>query len=354
VSTASLGELAVRFGCTLKGDPDLRVAHVATLERADPQSLTFLANPRYRRYLLQTKAGAVVLDAKSAADCPVAALIAKNPYAVYARIASHLHPAPAVVPGRHPSAVVDPSAVIDPTAAIGPCAVIGVRAQIGARCVIGPGCVLMDDVTIGADTQLAANITLCSSVAVGERCLVHPGVTIGADGFGFAPDTGELVKVPQIGGVRIGNDVEIGANTTIDRGTIEDTVLEAGVKLDNQIQIGHNVHIGAHTVIAGCTGISGSTTIGARCMIAGQVGIAGHLSICDDVVVTGRSFVNSSIGKPGYYSGGLPFDEAVRFRKNAARFHRLDELARQVRRLAGEAPESAKAAEEAPDEHQDK
>lgn len=333
--TASLGELAVRFGCTLQGDPDVRVAHVATLERADAQAVAFLANPRYRRFLPQTRAGVVVLDAKSAAECPVAALIAKNPYAVYARIAAVLHPAPTAVAGRHPSAIVDPSAVIDATASIGPLAVVGARARIGPRSVVGPGCVLLDDVSIGADTRLVANVTLCASVVVGERCLMHPGVVIGGDGFGLAPSDGEWLKVPQIGGVRIGNDVEVGANTTIDRGAIDDTVLEDGVKLDNQIQIGHNVRIGRHTAIAGCTGISGSTSIGARCMIAGQVGVAGHLSICDDVVVTGRTFVNSSIRKPGYYSGGLTADEATRFRKNAARFHRLDELARQVRKLSG-------------------
>jgi UDP-3-O-[3-hydroxymyristoyl] glucosamine N-acyltransferase len=337
VGIASLGELAVRFGCTLQGDPDIRVTHVATLERADPQSLTFLANPRYRRYLPQTKAGAVVLDAASAAGCPVPALIAKNPYAVYARIAALLHPALPVTPGRHATAVIDPSAVIDPTVAIGPFAVIGARVRIGPRCAIGPACVLLDDVTIGADTRLVANVTLCNSVVFGERCLVHPGVVIGADGFGLAPADGEWLKVPQLGGVRIGNDVEIGASTTIDRGAIEDTVIEDGVKLDNQIQIGHNVRIGAHTAIAGCSGISGSTTIGARCMLAGMVGVAGHLTICDDVVVTGRSFVNSSIRKPGYYSGGITVDETTRFRKNAARFHRLDELARAVRRLTGEA-----------------
>ena len=346
MGAASLGELAVRFGCTLKGDPDLRVAHVATLERADPQSLTFLANPKYRRYLSQTQAGAVVLDAKSAADCPVAALIAKNPYAVYARIAAHLHPAPSVIPGRHPSAVVDPSAVIDPTAAIGPCAVIGARAKIGARCSIGPGCVLLDDVTLGADTRLIANVTLCNSVVLGERCLAHPGVVIGADGFGLAPAEGEWLKVPQVGGVRIGNDVEIGASTTIDRGAIDDTVIGDGVKLDNQIQIGHNVRIGAHTVIAGCSGVSGSTTIGSRCMLGGMVGVAGHLTICDDVVLTGKSFVSSDIRKPGYYSSGIPVDETPRFRKNAARFHQLDELARQVRRLGGKARESDQDANE--------
>jgi UDP-3-O-[3-hydroxymyristoyl] glucosamine N-acyltransferase len=350
VGTASLGELAVRFGCTLQGNPDLRVTHVATLERADPQAVTFLANPRYRRFLAQTKAGVVVLDEKSAAECPVAALITKNPYAMYARIAAVLHPAPPVIAGRHPGAIVDPSATIDPSASIGAHAVIGARVHIGARCSVGPGCVLLEDAKLGADTRLVANITLCNSVVVGERCVVHPGVVIGADGFGFAPDEGEWVKIPQVGGVRIGNDVEVGASTTIDRGAINDTVIEDGVKLDNQIQIGHNVRIGAHTAIAGCSGVSGSTTIGKRCMIGGMVGVAGQLTICDDVVVTGRSFVNSSIRKPGYYSGGITVDETSRFRKNAARFHRLDELARQVRRLAGEAPESKNGPDDSADQ----
>jgi UDP-3-O-[3-hydroxymyristoyl] glucosamine N-acyltransferase len=339
VSTASLGELAVRFGCTLQGDPDVRVAHVATLERADAQALAFLANPRYRRFLSQTRAGAVVLDPKSADECPVAALISKNPYATYARIATLLHPAPAAVPGRHATASVDPGADVDASASIGAHVVIGARARIGARCAIGPGCVIQDDVSIGADTRLVANVTLCHSIAIGERCLLHPGVVIGADGFGLAPAEGEWLKVPQVGSVVIGNDVEVGANTTIDRGAIEDTVLGDGVKLDNQIQIGHNVRIGAHTAIAGCSGISGSAVIGARCMLGGMVGVAGHLTICDDVVVTGKSFVSGSIRKPGYYSSGLAVDETPRFRKNAARFYRLDELARQVRRLTGGADE---------------
>lgn len=328
----SLGELAVRFGCILKGDPDLRVSRVAALESADVASVTFLANPRYRRYLQQTKAGVVVLDPKLADACPVNALLAKNPYATYARIAALLYPAPAAPPGRHASAVIDASAQIDPSAAIGPHAVIGARVKIGARTVIGPGCVIMDDVSIGDDTRLTANITLCRGVIVGSRCLMHPSVVIGADGFGLAPDQGEWLKVPQVGTVRIGNDVEIGASTTVDRGAIGDTVIGDGVKMDNQIQIGHNVRIGEHTAIAGCAGISGSATIGKRCMIGGMVGVAGHLSICDDVVITGKSFVSSSIRKPGYYSSGIPVDETPRFRKNAARFQRLDEFVREVRR----------------------
>lgn len=343
----TLGELAVRFGCTLKGDPDTRVSRVATLEDAGPDAITFLANPKYRRFLAQTRAGAVIVEPRLADACPGAALLGANPYAIYARIATLLHPAPAAAPGLHPSAVVDASARIDPTAAVGPRAVIEAGVVVGPRAVVGPGCVVMQGATVGADTRLVANVTLCHDVSIGERCLLHPGAVIGADGFGLAPDRGEWLKVPQIGSVRIGNDVEVGASTTIDRGAIQDTVIGDGVKLDNQIQIGHNVRIGAHTAIAGCTGISGSAVIGARCMIGGMVGIAGHLTICDDVMVTGQSFVSSSIRKPGYYSSGLPIDESARFRKNAARFYQLDDMARQVRRLRRLAGESTGTDEEA-------
>lgn len=345
----SLGELAVRFGCILKGNPDLRVSRVAALESADAASVAFLANPRYHRYLQTTQAGVVVLDAKLADACPVNALIAKNPYATYARIAALLYPPPAAQPGRHASAVIDDSAQIDASASIAPHAVIGARVKIGARAVIGPGCVIMDDVTIGTDTRLTANVTLCSRVSIGDRCLIQPSAVIGGDGFGLAPDQGEWLKVPQVGTVRIGNDVEIGASTTIDRGAIEDTVIGDGVKMDNQIQIGHNVRIGDHTAIAGCAGISGSAVIGKRCMIGGMVGIAGHLTVCDDVVLTGQSFVNSSIRKPGYYSSGIPVDETARFRKNAARFHHLDEFVREVRRERGAGADAAAGPEETDD-----
>lgn len=337
----SLGELAVRFGCILKGDPDLRVSRVAALESADASSVTFLANPRYRRYLQQTKAGVVVLDPALADACPVNALLAKNPYATYARIAALLYPPPAAPPGRHATAVIDATAQVDSNASIGPHAVIGANVKIGARTVIGPGCVVMDEATIGDDTRLTANVTLCRGVIIGDRCLLHPSVVIGADGFGLAPDQGEWLKVPQVGTVRIGNDVEIGASTTIDRGAIDDTIIGDGVKMDNQIQIGHNVRIGDHTAIAGCAGISGSAVIGKRCMIGGMVGIAGHLTVCDDVVLTGKSFVNSSIHKPGYYSSGIPVDETTRFRKNAARLRHLDEFVREVRGERGVASDQA-------------
>lgn len=344
----TLGELAVRFGLTLRGDPDVRVSHVGTLGKADSGSITFLANPRYRRFLKDTQAAAVVLDPKLADECPVPALLAKNPYAAYARIAAVLHPPTVMAPGRHSTAIVDSGASVDESASIGPHCVISAGAKIGARVVIGPGSVVLENATIGADTRLVANVTICADVTVGERCLIHPGAVLGADGFGLAPDRGEWIKVPQVGSVRIGNDVEIGANTTVDRGAIEDTVIEDGAKLDNQIQVAHNVHIGAHTVIAGCTGISGSTTIGKRVMIGGQVGIAGHLSICDDVVLTGRSFVTSSIHKPGTYSSGLPVEEASRFRKNAARFYQLDDFMREVRKSRQTKDQKGEASEEPP------
>jgi len=332
-----LAELAVRFGCELQGDPDALVERVAPLQEASPGSLAFLANPRYRRFLAGTRATAVVLDAGSAAGCPVAALVARNPYATYARIAQLLHPAPPVVAGRHPSAVIEDGANVDPSAYVGALTHVAAGATVGARAFVGPGSVVLAGAQVGADTRLVARVTLCEDVQVGERCLLHPGCVIGADGFGQASDAGVYVKVPQIGSVRIGADVEVGSNTTIDRGTIGDTVICDGVKIDNQVQIGHNVRVGEHTVIAGCAGISGSAVIGRRCMIGGMVGVVGHLEICDDVAITGRTMVSSSIRQPGVYSSALHADEAKRFRRNAARFRELDELARRVRRLEGAA-----------------
>jgi UDP-3-O-[3-hydroxymyristoyl] glucosamine N-acyltransferase len=328
-----LAELAVRFGCELQGDPDALVERVAPLQEASPGSLAFLANPRYRRFLADTRATAVVLDAGSADECPVAALISRNPYATYARIAQLLHPAPPVVGGRHASAVIEAGAQVDASAYVGALAHVAAGATIGPRAFVGPGSVVLAGAQVGADTRLIARVTICEGVRVGERCLLHPGCVIGADGFGQAPDAGAYVKVPQLGSVAIGADVEIGANTTVDRGTIGDTVIADGVKIDNQVQIGHNVRIGEHTVIAGCAGISGSAVIGRRCMIGGMVGVVGHLEICDDVALTGRTMVSSSIRQPGVYSSALHADEAKRFRRNAARFQQLDELARRVRRL---------------------
>jgi UDP-3-O-[3-hydroxymyristoyl] glucosamine N-acyltransferase len=321
----SLGELAVRFGLVLRGDPGLRVSRVATLLHASEGSLSFLANSKYRKHLYSTRATAVLVAPGDADRCPTAALIDPNPYLAYARIAALIHPEVAAAPGIHPSAVVSAGARIAASAAVGPLAVIEEGVELGDRVYVGPGCIVQRGTRVGADTRLTARVTLCAGVRIGERCIIHPGAVLGADGFGFAARAGTWVKVPQVGSVRIGDDVEIGANTTIDRGAIDDTVVEHGVKLDNQIQIGHNVSIGEHTAIAGCTGISGSTSIGRRCMIGGMIGFAGHLTIADDVVISGCSMVSGSINQPGSYSSGIPITDTRSWRRMVARVRRLGE-----------------------------
>jgi UDP-3-O-[3-hydroxymyristoyl] glucosamine N-acyltransferase len=331
--SVSLGELAVRFGCELRGDPEARVEHVASLANADATAITFLANPRYRPQLATTRAAAVVLKADAAADCPTHVLLAENPYATYARIAAVLHPSPAAPPGVHPTALVAAGARIDPSAHVGAFSLIGEHVVIGARCFIGPLCVIEEGVVLESDVRLVARVTLCRGVSIGARSVLQPGAVAGGDGFGYAPERGTWVKVPQVGAVRVGADVEIGCNTTIDRGAIDDTVIEEGVKLDNLIQIGHNVRVGAHTAIAACTGVSGSTTIGKRCMIGGHVGFAGHISIADDVVITGFSAVSRSITSAGVYSSTIPFEEAHAWRRLVARFKRSGRLEERVRKL---------------------
>ena len=331
--SVSIGELAVRFGCELRGDPGLEVERVASLDQADGRAVAFIANPRYRTQLAATRAAVVVLDDASAAACPVAALVSANPHATFARIASILHPAPAGPAGVHPSAVVASDARIDPSAHVGALCVIGAGVVVGARAYIGPHCLLEDEVRVANDVRLVARVTLCRAVVIGERSIVQPGAVIGGDGFGYAQDGGTWLKVPQIGSVSVGADVEIGANTTIDRGAIEDTVIEEGAKLDNLIQIGHNVRIGAHSALAACVGVSGSTSIGSRCMIGGQVGIGGHLTICDEVMITGCTMVSHSITRPGVYSGGIPLEEAHAWRRLVGRFKRLESLATRVKAL---------------------
>ncbi len=325
-----LADLAVRFGCELRGDPDIEIQHVATLRHADAGAITFLANPHYRKYLTDSEASAVVLDPESADQCPVAALVTDNPYLLYAKITTLLYPQPVVAPGIQPGAVVADDAMVAESAHIGANAVVAAGVVIGEHVVIGPGCVVQENAQLGDHCRLVASVTLCHGVALGKRVLIHPGVVVGADGFGIAQDENGWTKVPQVGSVRIGDDVEIGANTSIDRGAIDDTVIEDGVKLDNQIQVAHNVRIGAHTAIAGCVAIAGSADIGSRCMIGGGVGIVGHISIVDDVVITARTLVTHSIKQAGSYSGSLPMDETSRWRKNSARLRQLDNLARRV------------------------
>lgn len=324
------GELADRFGLELRGDAGLVIEGVATLARAEPGQLAFLANSRYRGQLGDSRASLVVVRAEDADAAPGAVLVAKDPYTAFARMAALFDSRPVRAPGIHASAVVDPSARVHPAAHIGAFVSVGARSVIGAGCSIGPGCVIGEDCVIGDDSELIARVTLVTRVRLGRRVLIHPGAVIGADGFGLAMDSGHWIKVPQLGGVVIGDDCEIGANTTIDRGALDDTVLEEDVRLDNQIQIGHNVRIGAHTAMAGCSAAAGSARIGRYCLIGGAAGVLGHLEICDRVVVTAMSLVTSSITEPGEYSSGTPLTDNRTWRKNAARFKQLDALARRV------------------------
>lgn len=329
----TLADIARHIGGEITGDPACVITGVATLRSAGTGDLSFLANQRYRRYLAQTKASAVIVHPEARDECPSHAIVVSDPYVGFARAATLLSSAGDLVPGVHATASVDEHAHVDPTASIGAHAVVGAGARIGARVMIGPGCVLLGECEIGDDTRLVANVTVGERSRIGKRGLIHPGVVIGADGFGLAKSEGRWIKVPQLGGVSVGDDVEIGANTTVDRGALDDTVIEDGVKLDNQIQVAHNVHIGAHTAIAGCTGIAGSATIGKRCVIGGGVGIVGHLEIADDVQITGMSFVAHSIREPGTYSSGTPLEPTRAWRKNYARFHHLNDMAQRLRAL---------------------
>ena len=329
----SLGELATRFGCDLDGDPDILVDSVAALTNASPDSLSFLSNPKLKKQLSATQAAAVLLRAEDADECPVASLISKDPYATYARMAALLHPPPEVIAGIHASAVIADTANVASSAQIDAFACIGERTTIGERVYVGPGCVIGPDCEIGDDSRFIANVTLPRRVQVGKRGLFHPGAVIGGDGFGNANTADGWVKVPQVGGVRIGDDVEIGSNSTVDCGAIGDTVIEDGVHIDNLCQIAHNAVIGAHTALAGASGVSGSTVIGKRCMFGGQSGTVGHITICDDVVISGRAMITREITEPGMYASNFPSEEIHSWNKKVARFRRLDGLYERVSKL---------------------
>jgi len=331
--TVTLGELAVRFGCELRGDPSVAVDSVGALSQAGPRAVSFLANPKYVAQLAGTRAGAVILDAKSAAASPVPVLVAGNPHATYARVATLLHPDPPLHPGAHSTASVAAGVSVDPSSEIAAQASIGPGVRIGARCFIGPGSVIGADAEIGDDTRLTARVFIGDRVRIGRRCIVQPGAVIGGDGFGYAPEKGTWVKVPQLGSVVLGDDVEIGANTTIDRGALGDTVIETGAKLDNLIMIAHNVHIGEHSALAAAVAIAGSSVLGKRCVLGGKVGLTGHITLADDVVVLGTSFISHSITKPGVYSSALPSEEAGVWRRIVGRIKRIDLMAKRLRAL---------------------
>lgn len=329
----TLAELAQRFQAQLRGDGAIAIGGVAALEAAGPGDLAYVSNRAYRKYLGTTRAGALVLNAEDAGLYTGNALITANPQLCFARIAALLNPSPVVSPGRHSSAIIDAAARVAANAWIGPQAVIEGGAVIEDNVFIGPGCVVGHGATIGADTRLISRVTVTHACRIGRRCIVHPGAVIGSDGFGYAKDGERWVKVPQLGRVVVGDDVEIGANTTIDRGALGDTVIGNGVKIDNLVQIAHNVQIGEHTAMAGCVGVAGSAVIGKRCAIGGQVGIAGHLQISDDVTVMGTSLVGGSLTRAGVYSSSMPAEPAEQWRKNAARFRHLDEMARRLKEL---------------------
>ncbi len=329
----SLGELAQRFDCELIGDPGVHIETLGTLANAGSNALSFLASPAYKKQLPSTKAAAVVLRTDDASDAPCAALISDDPYACYARMAAVICPPTVYKPGVHASAAVASSADVANSAHIAANAVVEDNAVIGANTYVGPGAVVGPGCVVGDDCRILANVTLVRAVTTGDRCIFHSGSVIGADGFGNAMTSDGWLKVPQIGGVRIGSDVEIGSSTTVDCGAIDDTVIEDGVRLDNQIQIGHNVHVGEHTAMATGVAVAGSAHIGKRCMMAGMVGVAGHIEICDDVTVLGKAMVSKSITQPGAYASMFPIEDARTWNRRVASFRRLDKLLGRVSKL---------------------
>lgn len=329
----SLGQLAERLGATLRGAEDTRITGLATLHEAGPDQLSFLANPQYRKYLADSKAGAVLLTAADAEGFAGAALIVPNPYLAYAELSHLFDRKPRAAAGVHATAVVAEDAVIDASASVGAYAVIESGAQISAGVTIGAHCFIGARTVIGEGGWLAPRVTLYHDVHIGKRVVIQSGAVIGGEGFGFANEKGVWQKIAQIGGVTLGDDVEVGSNTTIDRGALADTIIGNGVKLDNQIMIAHNVQVGDHTAMAACVGISGSTKIGKHCMLAGGVGLVGHIEICDGVFVTGMTMVTRSITEPGSYSSGTAMQTAADWRKSAARFRNLDDMARRLQQL---------------------
>jgi UDP-3-O-[3-hydroxymyristoyl] glucosamine N-acyltransferase len=312
----TLAELAQRLNAKFEGDDACIITGIAPLDTAEIGQIAFLANPQYRKLLATTRASAVILSPSDRNFCPVPVLVLDNPYLGYAQAAQLFAKPPSIHKGIHPTAS------------------IGAHTHIHPDAHIGPYCVIGDGVHIGAESLLYPYVSVYHEVQIGERVIIQSGAVIGSDGFGFAPDAkGRWIKIPQLGRVIIGNDVEIGANTTIDRGALGDTVIEEGVKLDNQIQIGHNVHIGAHTIVAGCTGIAGSAFIGRHCRIGGAACINGHIRIADGTVITGMSMVTHSISEAGIYSSGTGLQDNRTWQKNMARLRQLDKMARRLTNL---------------------
>ena len=332
--TYTIREIAREIGVDVFGNDDDELTHVADIEECGEGSLSFAASNQYVSQLAQTKATAVIVPESLVSHCKTTALVSNNPYLSFARAAKLLHPVEKQIAEIHPSAVIHADCEIEDDVYIGPNVVISAQCKIGKSSFIGPGSVITAPSTIGAYSRLIARVTIVGPTVMGERVLIHPGAVIASDGFGLANDNGVWEKIPQLGRVMLGNDVEIGANTTIDRGALKDTIIQEGAKLDNQIQIAHNVVVGAHTAIAGCTGIAGSTVIGKHCAIGAAAGIQGHITIADGVHVSGMSAIRKSISKPGLYSSGALEQENKSWLRNAMRFKELDALFKRVNKIA--------------------
>jgi UDP-3-O-[3-hydroxymyristoyl] glucosamine N-acyltransferase len=329
----TLAEIAQHIGGDVVGDSEYTVASVATLQSGQANQISFLSNSKYSKYLANTNAGAVIISAKMVDSVPNNAIVVDDPYVAYAKAAALLNPLTENNIGVNPTAFIADNCFIEPSVLIGAQSVIGAGVILEKNVIIGPGCILLDNVKVAEGSRLVANVTLCKDTQIGQRALIHPGVVIGADGFGIANDHGKWIKVPQLGSVRVGDDVEIGANTTIDRGAIDDTLIGDGVKLDNQIQIGHNVTIGDNTVIAGCVGIAGSTSIGRNCAIGGGACLSGHLDIVDNVQITGMTMVTKSLTRSGVYSSGIPAEKTATWHRHVIRYRQLDKLTERVKQL---------------------
>lgn len=325
-------DLALRVDGELVGKDSL-ISGMSTLDKAGAGQLSFLSNAKYQKQLPNTQAEVVLVTAEFADLVPSSAIVVANPYLAFAKLSQLFDWRAPIAPGVASSAQIDATAEIDPSAQIAEGAIIGRLVKVAAHCYIGPNVVMGDGALVGESTRLEANVTLYPGVSIGNRCIIHSGAVIGADGFGFAHDGQGWVKIAQAGGVSIGDDVEVGANTTIDRGALSDTLIANGVKLDNQIQIAHNVEIGEATAIAGCTAIAGSTRIGSHCTIAGMSGVTGHLEIADGTHITAMTLVSKSIKESGAYSSGTGVEPHAQWKRNVVRFRQLDELSQRVKNL---------------------
>lgn len=328
----SLQEIAHLIDADLQGDQGCAISGIMALQSAQAGQISFLDNKRYLKYLAITQASAIILRPEYLKHAPNNALVVADPYLAFAKVAKLFERVPALTPGIHPTVVIGERCQIHPSVSIAPYAVIGANTRLEEGVVIGAACVIGENVVIGANTRLTSHVSVCADTLIGERVIIHNGTVIGSDGFGLAKENNKWVKIPQLGKVRIGHDVEIGANVSIDRGALDDTIISDGVKLDNQIQIGHNVQIGENTAIAGCTGIAGSTHIGKNCMIGGGVCINGHIEIVDNVYITGMSSVVHSIRSPGIYSSTHSTQPHREWQKNSIRFRQLDKLAKRLRK----------------------